>query len=175
MFNLTNTPKFNVGGPVQAGAPLAVTMLPDRTGFGRYTAHSPHATVRPAAACSSGCVTSSSSSPLIDERGAAFCRATRQFRLQPCRVSAIPRRRVATPGPAQVAAGQRCRLIRPSWSAAALGIRMALTCNVLQPAAPELQRRRVRLVTCDVLRARATCSCYVPVLLLSATSTWHVE
>jgi hypothetical protein len=36
VFNLTNTPKFNVGGPVQAGAPLAVTMLPDRTGFGRY-------------------------------------------------------------------------------------------------------------------------------------------
>ena len=36
VFNLTNTPKFNVGGPVQAGAPLAVTMTPDRTGFGRY-------------------------------------------------------------------------------------------------------------------------------------------
>jgi hypothetical protein len=36
VFNVTNTPKFNVGGPVQAGAPLAVTMLPDRTGFGRY-------------------------------------------------------------------------------------------------------------------------------------------
>ncbi len=36
VFNLTNTPKFNVGGPIQAGAPLAVTMLPDRTGFGRY-------------------------------------------------------------------------------------------------------------------------------------------
>jgi hypothetical protein len=36
VFNVTNTPKFNVGGPIQAGAPLAVTMLPDRTGFGRY-------------------------------------------------------------------------------------------------------------------------------------------
>jgi hypothetical protein len=36
VFNVTNTVRFNVGGPVQAGAPLGVTMLPDRTGFGRY-------------------------------------------------------------------------------------------------------------------------------------------